>query len=750
LVLEQKGDWAAAARLLEDVVDGAETPPALAARALTALGRCWDELGAPDLRLSALERAVEADPASSAARQALAEARGDGGRWAEAAEHYRTLEKRDPQEGDELGLARALLRRAEQLPSPERDWAEVERTLERAEAGDGRRLAVARLRAEMLSWRGRSEEARAVLDQLRRERPDDPEAWAAEAEWTARAGDPAAAWALLEEGKARLGDRIELRLAGSDLWPAGRASRAATAALSSLRRGVGRFSAADQARLLRRLTLAYQRLGMGAEALREARRLAEARPDNLRDRLLLLDAALQSGTDAEVGEVLDGMTRLEGEDGAGWRFGRAALLARRAARGDRSGLTEARDLLAEIAERRPNWSRAALLEGWLQEQDGRIDEAATAYLRAVDLGERDLALLARVPPLLAGRGRYVEAERAVRAWRQEVRLTPEQARLAADVALRARQPARAVDLAREAVTTDGRDALEQAWLGGVLAAAGRPTEAEDVLRRALQLDPTAPEPWLALVSCLVKNGRREQAEQALEEARGKMAPERATLALAEGYELLARFDLAARQYRTAARHRSDDSAALQRAVVFFVRVGRPDDAEPLLRQLLALTPPLAGDSAAWARRRLALALAERGDADGLREADALLDRNRGRDGESAADRRARAFVAAAPPGGRAQALRDLERLPVPSPEIDEPLRLARLYDAEGDWAAARRQLDALLTRDADNPAALALLADGLLRRGKAAEARPWLLRLERVEPDSARTRALRERAGPRR
>jgi hypothetical protein len=148
---------------------------------------------------------------------------------------------------------------------------------------------------------------------------------------------------------------------------------------------------------------------------------------------------------------------------------------------------------------------------------------------------------------------------------------------------------------------------------------------------------------------------------------------------------------------------------------------------------------------AWARRELALLLVA-GDSRKEAAALALIDRNRQDQREAVADGRARAFVRASRPSQRRQALRDLEQtvaLRVLSPE--EKYRLAKLYEAENDWLKAQAQLLSLLETDPRNPVYLAHHIAGLFQRGETDAVRVWLPKLERIEPDSARTRDFRNR-----
>jgi hypothetical protein len=101
-------------------------------------------------------------------------------------------------------------------------------------------------------------------------------------------------------------------------------------------------------------------------------------------------------------------------------------------------------------------------------------------------------------------------------------------------------------------------------------------------------------------------------------------------------------------------------------------------------------------------------------------------------------------VAAAKPGGLPDALKAVEAtLAEALPTADERLRLARLYEAAGDGAKACEQLRSLVVEDELNPEYLSFYIDALLRRGPADEARPWVERLDALEPGSARVKAFR-------
>ena len=179
----------------------------------------------------------------------------------------------------------------------------------------------------------------------------------------------------------------------------------------------------------------------------------------------------------------------------------------------------------------------------------------------------------------------------------------------------------------------------------------------------------------------------------------------------------------------------------------YVRTNRNAQAERVLSLLIDRSVALPAEELPALRRQMALAItAPEQPAGRVEEAQALLAKNRIKKGETTANRRVLLLVRGRLPQERSASLCALEQLPGgPAVTAAERLRLAQLYDANGDWQHARQQLLELLDGDANNAAYLAVLIDGLLRHGKKAEADDYLDRLSKIEPDSDRTRELRLR-----
>jgi tetratricopeptide (TPR) repeat protein len=736
--LYHRGHAIEASRLLAEVA-AIDPPGELTVQALLLLAKCHEQTGAVDRQITTLGRAVELAPSLPEARQALGMVYLDQERPDDAVEQFRQLLNL-PQPAPESAtlLARALLGRAVQAPNRSAVWPDFERALARAETVPGQGVTVELLRAEAAFASGQTGEALAALAELRRRHADVVAVWTTSVQLTGFTGDLATAYDLLRQAREKLGDRIEVRLAGCGTWLPEKAGRKTEQMLTELEHGLSRYSPADQGRLLRHLAEARSRLGEDAHAIHLARRAVDVQPDDVRGSYVLLEVSLPTAFTEGVESALAALRRLEGEDGTFWRYGQAAWLVRQARREDAARLREARELLDDVAERRPGWTRPLLLQGLLSEREGHLDAALGDFLQAVDLGERRPIVLLQIIQRLEGRGRLAEADRLFRLLPLSLHLSADQLRLAATAALAAKNLDRAVELARGVVAPNATEVADHLWLGNLLASAGRITEAEEAFWAAIRTAPMAPEPWLAMVSHLVRINEPERAAPLLEEIGRKLSPAQAALTLAACHEMMAQFDQAETQYQKALQRRPTDATVLSRAAAFEVRLGRVAAAEPLFRTLLATNPP--DNFATWARRQLALCLAERGDAAALTEAAALLQKN------PAPDPRACALLAAVQPEKRREALRELERLPAgPLPPAEERYLLARLYGKEGDWAKVELLYRGLLDQDANNPAYLSGFIEALLKRRKLGETRTVLAHLTRIEPDAPRTRELQSR-----
>ena len=742
-----------AAQALEETLRQSTLSPRLAAHICLCMGQAYEQIGNGDRQLAAYSKAVELSPELVRVRVQLGAtllARGA----IDAAVEQLSEATRLPLPPAEVWtlLARALIQHTLALPLNSRNWNKVQAALDKAEANASQAVAVALLRADVLQARGLP--ADALLAKACIDHPKQPELWAVRARLAMRAGQFKRSAEILDEARGKLGDAVELRLAALECWSGAEGAQALDF-LRAQETGLDRFAAPARAHLEAALAAIYFRLHNSAEGERLCRRMLEdSRAGDFSDWVRLLDLVLQGTDDALIDEVVQGLKNRESEAGAWWRYAEAAHLVSKAARGDRTGLTEARAALEKVTRLRPGWGRAALLQAFLDDVHGDATGALDGYRRAFDLGERQLAVVQRLVVLLAERGRFTEADEVLRKAQEQLIPRGEFARTAAEIALSERNFERAVVLARLAVPEDTTDPVRLLWLGQMYVAAGQSAQAEELFRavavrawdaekKVWRYDPL--DAWLALITHLARDNRPMEADSAIDQMRHHLPPEQQPFALGVCYEALGRMELAEKNYAEALERRKNESLLLQRLASLYIRVNQANKAEPLLLRMLGPTVVAPEANLAWARLQLALLVAERGGEDNVKAAIVLIEANRRNGRETLSDERALAFVQATRPESRSAALKTLENSrPVQPMEPDELFRLARLYEAsKDDWSRVRELMDEVLKLDAMNPEYLAHHVTNLLKHGDRNGARPLVERLARLEGDTERVKGFR-------
>ena len=138
------------------------------------------------------------------------------------------------------------------------------------------------------------DQARELLTKARDQHPDRVELWIALGELADRDASPRLALSLFNDAERRLGDHVEVRLARAGHWARSGGTKAVEA-LVELERDLAGYSAIDQERLLRGLTVAHLRIGDHTIAKRLLRQLVKLRPSDLSLRFSQFELALQAG-----------------------------------------------------------------------------------------------------------------------------------------------------------------------------------------------------------------------------------------------------------------------------------------------------------------------------------------------------------------------------------------------------------------------------------------------------------------------
>lgn len=710
------------------------------------LGGAYAALRQWDRAAEAFAEALQARPKSRRARLLLAQALAKAGRVADAAARYEELAEAVALSGSAWLLAMEIaLKQQLALPKGRRNWDAVQSRLDQPpeDVRDDWRLAL--LRADLLLAR----DGRAALDQVlpllapaKRLQPQNAELLSRLALIHQRLGKPAIARRLLRTLEEQLGRKSRWYLLKANLL-AGEGGAAEAVAL--LQKALKSLPDQKHPALLAGLVRLHLRQGDSSAARQSLEKLHALQPDRLDAARDLAELALEQQAFEQVERWEAELKRIEGEPGCHWRYYRAWRLAIQSTGADDPRFIEAEQLQTAILDRRPNWPPGHLLRAQLARQHGDWDKAVASYRRALELGETRLAVHERLIETLYRARRFTEAEKHLARLREYAAYSERLSSVEIALAHRRGETRRAVELARRAVERDPNNPLARVRLGRALLLDGQAGEAGEVLRAAREAAPENVQVWSALLSFYLRAGRREQALQTL---RGLPESDELSAAarqfvLGQGYELLGDRARADEHYRAALRL-DPKNAKIHLRVAQFQLNHDSIAAERTLRRVLELDP-----RQGLARRELATLLAARGGEASWREALQLLASAPPAADARGHNRRLQAALLVRRGGAknRARARQILEQLVLdPSESVaGDRVLLARLYEVEDDFAAAREQYLALAGRREPKAAHLALFIDSLLRHDQPREAAPWLARLRALAPRALDTLRLEVR-----
>ncbi len=738
-----KGEWAAARTTLERITPLIDNLPELGPRAYFELAICRGKLGDVKGQIAALRRALELNPNWIPVQVALADALGQAGKVDEAITQFRELASNVP--AVRTRLAQQLFVRNIRLAPAQRNWKEVDAALTDAEKSGADPLEVASLRANILIANNEFDQARVLLEGIRKKFPDQVGPWIALCELQRIQGKLDQALATLDEAGRLFKNRPEILLQKLQ-YLSTRGKPDDVKEIHTIADQVASLPDALQTVVLRGVATAFLKLGDVKAAQPLWDDLARRLPNDVYVELICFDLAMQADDDAKVKQVIANLRRIEGEEGTNWRYTEARRLIKLAQAGDQAAEAEARRILVVLSEQRADWPQPSLALAQLDEQEGHTDEAARLYLQAIDLGSRDAEVIRRTASLLFASRRYAEADDVIRKLPAEVPLTGELQRLASSIALQNSDVSRALDLARRGVASNPNDPNEHLWLAQILQSTGDLKQAEAEVRRAAELSPGDGEASVALVQFLMRAGRKDDAAKVTADVVKQTAQAPTNLTAARCFEELGNIEAARRAYDAALAAKPNDSSLLRRACEFEMRAGNNKEAEVRLRRLFTLEGEgVVAADVAWARRTLAVVLTRSDDYQRSREALSLLSPSSSSssvealDSESLDDLRARARVLLAQKtfADRKLATRILERVIERAPATSDGDRLllaVQIYAEQGDWSRAVEQMREVLSRQPNNLNVVADLALMLLKSERTESALPLIDQLERALP----------------
>ena len=735
------------------------------------LGQCYEQLQEFDEQLDINRRILVDDPTSLAARAGAAAALAAGGKTEEALREFEAVAASIPPDRlpsvPQVWYPLIQLRVAEQLKrsATDRDWSGIDALVAALEESPAiSPIQVALLRADILSRKGEAAAAIELLDKASRSGPVAAQVWSALATLTLRERGPEAARQVIERVPADQAERSGLMLIEAQIAAAD-SREEATKALAAIVARAEALGGDEAARALASLASIQLSRGARAEARDLLQKAAALQPDDLKSRTALLELAMaeadveQARTAAADIRAIAGPTNarsLVADAGVKILEVRSAQQKKESQDGkidltedDRRLLDEARNLLIEAENERPGWHLIQRYFAEVEGLKGDINSAIDRLQRALRLDPANPEIVRQLVGLLYATNRTEEARTALDSLGEDGSAGFE--RVSAELELKAGKLEEAVALAEQSVKADSTNPGELLWLGQLLDRSGKTERAGEVLARAAELAPDRADAWLSLFVHQVVNGKRRAAENTLERAADALGEPQRQLVLAQGYEMLGRLDDAEREYLAASQAAADDVGVRRANAEFFVRHGRLKEARQAIDGLLSISDdkPNARPAKAWARRKLAEFLADRGTYRNLEEALALIRQNANADGTLAsedAQLEISLLVNRPEPVSWSRAIDVIEQLAKQQPlSVGQRLTLAGLLEKVGRWDEARDELMSIVSAPNAPPAVVGMLVEKLIDHDELQNAQSWLKRLASTAPTAPVTLALEAR-----
>lgn len=446
------------------------------------------------------------------------------------------------------------------------------------------------------------------------------------------------------------------------------------------------------------------------------------------------------------------LKELQGDDSPDWLFYRGTRLVNQSESATDERLQEAEQLVSQLKLTRPEWSSSYVAQAQLEQRRGKYDLAIRYYRQALGVGEMRLAVHQALLQLLRSERRFAEADELLTAIRQKSAVTsPVLDSLELSMSLELGQIGRGLELARKGVAARPNDSNAYQWLGEMLLLSKEEAEAEVAFQKAVDLKPTDATNWIALFQFYVRTQQFERAAEALESLKSKssLSEGQKCFALAQGFEMLQKPDLAEQYYRMAERLNPDSEYVLMRIARYYQKRD-PATAIEVLRRVTRISP-----QSRESLHSLILLLAARGTEGDWNEIDRLW-----RDDPTASDLRLKSILTLRRPGADCRASlahsRQLldQAFAEEKPPSDETRRLiiqvglrqaslaTKVEERQSLLRECHDHLRSLAAQEKASASSIAEYIDFLLRYDSAARAREWLPKLASTHsPDEIIVRA---------
>ena len=754
--LMQESSWLEAAKKLEDIRSiFLANSPHLTTQFYVSLGQCYEQLGQWDQVIGAAKEVPTTSTARFAATLMKANAHHQKGQAELAIENYllvfNMMRKADMRISPVITLTLlSLLNSQQQRISPDdQDWSMCEKVLgyikKDKNVSDARKVAA---QAEFLIARGEEKRAYAGIKIARKKYPDDTAVESLFVRLSTHFGDEIAMADLDDNARNRLLQVQRIVAAGGDN---------AKDELLALEKGTEQWNGLELRTLWSGLSSVHLGLRNYDDVFRLWTALAEKVPNNLRVCMRMFELAIELQDEkrvAEAQQLIEDRVTLHGNE---WKLAEATRLTWLYARGEVNvnQLEDARRLLREVEEKRPNWPRLLRIQARTSLLQDNVEEAVEYLERAVENGEKGMVVIQQLANIYLRLNRLDDARRVL----QEVphsRRSGEVKKLLVIL----QKDVRISDI-EDVVPADATTPNDLFWRGDALARNGFDKQATQTYQKLTDLQPGLPQGWFSRVRFLLNSGQPKAAERAMRDAQQKLPKQVVPITLARCWELAATTGTPSAKRRTAAVRKADkffqqamkispnEKGLLKQVVSFYLSVDRESDAAPILDKILEgaeeyaeTTPPLI----AWARRAKATIL-DRGGSfqDYLR----AINEIRKNVSEGAILKPTDLLVAAQLTLRRSDTLsqkkmaQEFEALSQTRKlRVNEQLVLGQLYQRVGRNNDAERIFYDLLAKDGSNPQVVSLLIETLLKQSKLDQAQRLVNKLPKNSPNRLRISAL--------
>ena len=706
------------------------------------LAVAYEQLGKHDQRLEVIDRVLETDPKNIAMRfgraQALAALRQNDLAIEEFDELRRLIPDPSILPPTMLG-AFFDLELMKQLSKSEADrqWKDAEKLVELiAKNPSVSRTVAGTIMERYFRASGQNERADKVYDRILELNPQNlvlqldkvyrqslkPDGF-----------DPA--MAELNELRSKHGDLVELRLLEANMLSAKRTPNR-MARFKELAQDLDNYTDAQKSELYFQLGRYYLAEGDYEQAREQWLKYAEANPRDIEHAIRLFELDIISGSIDKAGESVKRIESIVSKDGAEYKWAKAATITLQvqAQQRPKAELLEALAMADDAISARKNWEAPLRLEGEIHTLRGDYDAAIASFEQALKAGSVNTETYRRLVRLYYEKGKFRRCKEVLdqlpkNQWRQQ------EQKINVDVLARLGELPDEIEYDKES-----DEPGYHVQIGAILASAQRYDEAETAFQGAVELAPNNAAAWGALFENYLRQDKREEASQALEQAKAEISPADLPRFLATSLQLLGNWEEAEKYYLEALKTNSDDQRLLADLAKLYAVSSQNQKAINLLEKLANAEPPhlaTSRDTVAWARRTLAAVLAQPGTYEGFQRGLALIEQNAPQGAilePQDLSQWAQLCARRPDPAAHRRAIRQLELAgDERGLEDEEKLVLAELYKRVGNWSRCESVMLDLLTAHADDARYLSPWLTWLIEEKDFSKAAAYV---KKIPPDS--------------